>query len=377
MSATANQTVDEGPIQAEPLEPASKKTGAKKLLSMAGTFVTVAVLTCLLWIWANQAQQLKESIPVLFTVATAADSPLIIMSLDDGNGQEAQEAGAGGRKITAEVTFKATRSRLRELQRDLKSGELELFTYLSERVYLPGSRTITLKDELNINDELLDRGVIVDSVEPAAIKTVLDEWKRLDKVKLEIKKDSEAVNFDYYIDPPEIAVQVPASLMDDLKVNPQPLMVELTRVPEKITPNLEVSGTVSNKLGNITVRPERSTVKVILQPIEQDREKLGPLQILVNLPPNMVGSHVVEWEEEANRMVEIEVVGPRVELAKLKAAGKEKIMAFIVLGSTHAEPTETYYTVPVLFWFGEDIHDVKLAGPVKTVKVRLKKTGEK
>ena len=80
--------------------------------------------------------------------------------------------------------------------------------------------------------------------------------------------------------------------------------------------------------------------------------------------------------EEANKMVEVELIGPRAELDKLKAGGKEKIMAFIVLGSTHAEQTETYYTVPVQLWFGEDIHEVKLSGPGKTVKVRLRKIGE-
>ncbi|NIA07454.1 MAG: hypothetical protein GWP14_07450 [Actinobacteria bacterium] len=377
MSATPIQPEDQVHIQTKPLEPAPPKKGAKKLLSMGSTFLTVVVLTCLLWIWANQAQLLSQNMRVVFTVATAAESPLIIMSLEDGSGKEAPETTAGGRKVTAEITFKATRSRLRELQSDLLSGELELFVYLSERVYLPGNQTIIVADALNANDKLRDRGVSVVSAEPTEIKVVLDTWVRVEKVKLKLKKPAETANFQAYIDPPQIVVQVPASIKDDLQVNPQPLLVKLTHVPDKISPNLEVSATVSTKLGNHTVRPERSTVKVILQPIEQDKEKLGPLQIRVCLPPDMIGSHIVEWEEKADKMVEVELIGPRVELNKLKAAGKEKIMAFIVLGSTHAEPTETYYTVPVQFWFGEDIHQVKLVDPEKTVKVRLKKLGEK
>jgi len=376
MSGSVKQPVVEEQIESQALEPAPKKKGARKLVSMASTFLTVAVLTCLLWIWANQAEQLKENVRVVFTVATAADSPLIIMSLDDGSGQEAKESSGGGIKVEAEVIFKATRSRLRELQRDLKSGELELFVYLSERVYLPGAQKINVADELNTNDELLDRGVLIDSVEPAEIVAVLDEWKRIESVKLELEKSTEAVTFEHYIDPAQMAVEVPASLLDDLKINPQALTVKMTRIPEKITPNMEVSATVVNKLRNHTVRPEQSTVKVVLNPKEQDREKSGPLQIYVSLPPDMIGSHVVEWEEEANRMVEVELIGPRAELNKIKAAGKENIMAFIVLGSTYAEETETYYTVPVQFRFGEGIHDVKVDGSAKTVKVRLRKIGE-
>ena len=375
MSTTPIQLKDEVAIQTKPLERAPKKKGAKKLLSMGGTFLTVAVLTCLLWIWANQAQLMSQTMRVGFTVATAAESPLIIMRLDDGSGQEALEV-PGDRKVKAEINFKATRSRLRELQSDLLSGELELFVYLSERVYSRGEQTIPVADVLNTNDKLRDRGITVVSAEPEEIRVVLDKWVRLEKVKLKLKKPPEAVNFEYYIDPPQITVQVPASIKDDLEVNPQPLLVELTQIPEKIMPDMQVSATVLTRLGDHTVRPELSTVKVILNPIEQDKEKLGPLQIRVIVPLVMMGSHIVEWEEKANRMVEVELIGPRAELDKLKAAGKEKIMAFIVLGSTHAEPTETYYTVPVQLWFGEDIHEVKLSGPGKTVKVRLRKLGE-
>ena len=182
MSATPSQAMDEAEIKVEPLERAPRKKGAKKLLSMGSTFLTVAVLTGLLWIWANQSQLMSQEMKVVLSVATAADSPLIIMSLDDGSGQEPLETPAGGRKVTAEVTFKATRSRLRELENDLKSGKLELFVYLSDRIYLPGEPTIIIADELNSNDKLLDRGVIVVAAKPAEIKVVLDEWVPVDKI---------------------------------------------------------------------------------------------------------------------------------------------------------------------------------------------------
>ena len=249
MSATPIQPKDEAEIQTRPLERAPKKKGAKKLISMGSTFLTVAVLTCLLWIWANQAQLMIQNMHVVFTVATAAESPLIIMLLDDGSSQEAQEVTAGGRKVRAKINFKTTRSRLRELQSDLQSGELELFVYLSERVYSPGEQTIPVADVLSTNDKLRDRGVIVVSSEPEEIRVVLDKWVPLEKVKLELKKPTETANFDYYIDPPQITVQVPASIKDELEVNPQPLLVELTQIPEKIIPDMQVPATVSTKLG--------------------------------------------------------------------------------------------------------------------------------
>ena len=83
----------------------------------------------------------------------------------------------------------------------------------------------------------------------------------------------------------------------------------------------------------------------------------------------MIGTHTLEWQQEGDKMVVLNVVGPPAELNKIKP-GSGKVKAFISLSATHAGSAETYYQVPVQLWFSEDIHDVKLAAP-KTVKVRL------
>ena len=71
MAAETKQSAALTETQAQPLREASKKKGVKKLLSMGGTFLTVAVLTGLLWVWADQAQLLEQDIPRLaFTLAT-------------------------------------------------------------------------------------------------------------------------------------------------------------------------------------------------------------------------------------------------------------------------------------------------------------------
>ena len=364
-------------IQVQPPRRASGRKRFKKLLSMGSAFLTVAALTVLMWVWADQAQLLDQEAQLVFTVTTAAESPLIIMSVRDDSGKEASETPGGGKSVRVKVKFKGTRSRLRELQDDLHSGRLELFSYLSETSYLPGEQTISVADLLNANEDLRDRGVTAIETEPAEISVVLDKWVRMERVKLAVKDTAETPRFQAYVDPPEIAVNVPASLKNQLERQPQTLLVELTQIPDKILPNLEVVGTVSTKLAGQPVRPERSKVNVILQPIEQAREKLGPLQIWAFIPPDMIGTYYLEWDDEANKVVEVEVIGPQTELDKLKTAAKEKVRAYIDLSATHAEPTETYYTVAVQLWFSEDVHNVKPLGPAKTVKVRLRKLLEK
>ena len=378
MATTSKHLTTAAEIQAQPAGRASSRKGLKKLLSMGSTFLTVAVLTGLLWVWADQAQLLSQDVPlVVLTVATAAQSPLIIMSVSDDSGKEASEAPGGGKRVEAKVKFEGTRSRLRELQSALQSGRLELLAYLSEAVYKAGTHKIPVADLLNANEGIRDRGVTAIETEPAEISVVLDKWVRMERVKLAVKDPAETPRFQASIDPPEIAVQVPGSLKNQLERQPQTLLVELTQIPDKIPANLEVVGTVSTKLAGQPVRPERSKVKVILQPIEQAKAKLGPLQIYAFIPPDMIGTYYPEWDDEANKVTEAEVIGPQAELDKLKTAAKEKVRAYIDLSATHAEPTETYYTVTVQLWFSEDVRNVKLVGPAKTVKVRLRKLLEK
>ena len=60
-----------------------------------------------------------------------------------------------------------------------------------------------------------------------------------------------------------------------------------------------------------------------------------------------------------------------------QAAGNEKVLAYIDLRATHAEPSAAYYPVPVQLSFSRDIRGVRLARSPKEVQVRLRKLGEK
>jgi len=344
---------------------------AKKLLSMGGTFLTVAVLTGLLWVWADQSQLLIQEISLSFVLATEADSSLVLLSVDDGSGEAVpDDTATGGKRITAKVSFGGTRSRLTELQADLQSGQLKLLSYLSEVTYLAGKHSISVVDLLNANDELRDRGLTVMEAEPVYITIELDEWVLIDKIKLALRDTPKSQRFQPRIDPPEIAVQVPSSLEDNL---PEELLVELGEIPEKITSEETVSGTVSTELGGLPVRPALSTVTVILQPRKQSDAELGPLPLYAVLPVDMIGKYEVKFEKEADKKVDVKVVGPAGELAKLQMPPQEKVRAYIRLGTKHTILMAGYYTVTVEFEFDDDVHGVKISGPPKRVKVRLEK----
>ena len=90
----------------------------KKLLSMSGTFLTVAVLTGLLWVWADQSQLVDQEIKLSFVLAAQSESGLILLSVDDGSREAFPDTAGGGIDIEATVEFKGTRSRLQELRAD-------------------------------------------------------------------------------------------------------------------------------------------------------------------------------------------------------------------------------------------------------------------
>ena len=369
MNSEDNQT-ESAPIAQVTRDSATTEPGkAKKLLGMGGTFLTVVVLTGLLWVWADQSQLIEQEISLSFILATEAKSNLILLSVDEGSGPVATDAATNGQRIRANVVFEATRSRLRELQNDLQNGKLELWAYLSGSTYWPGKHEIQVVNLLNANDALTDRGVTATQADPSEIAVVLDEWVVRKKVKLAVADTPETQRFEAYISPGEIDVEVPSSFKDR---QIEALSVDLGQIPEKITPGLEISGTVATEFEGMPVRPKKTKVTVTLQPTEQSSAVLGPLQIEASLPPDMIGKYDLKFENEASKVVEVKVVGPASELNKLKAAPQEKVWAYIRLGTKHTKATEAYYPVKVEFEF-IDVRGIELAEEQKSVKVRLEK----
>ncbi len=332
----------------------------------------MAVLTGLLWVWADQSQLDIQEIPLSFVLATEADSSLILLSVDDGS-EEAladPDPATGGKRIEAKVKFRGTRSRLKELQADLQAGQLQLVSYISKDSYWATADKIAVIDLLNASDELRERGVTVVEAEPANITVELDKWVHIDKIKLALKDTAGSHRFEPSIEPPEIAVDVPSRLKDAL---PEELLVELEQIPQEITPDLQLTGTVQSELADLPIRPEPSKVTVILQPREQSRAELGPLLLYAVLPVDMIGKYDLKFEKEADKVVMVNVVGPVGELAKLETPTQEKVRAYIDLGPQHAKATDAYYPVTVRFEFDDDVHEVKISGAPKTVKVRLER----
>jgi hypothetical protein len=347
----------------------------KKLLSMGGTFLTVVVLTGLLWVWAEQSQLKTKEIPLSFVLATGADSSLVLLSVNDGFGQEARDDTAtGGKRIReVKVVFEGTRNRLRELQADRQSGKLKLLSYLSEVTYGTGEHKIAVIDLLNANDELRARGITVVKAEPENIRVTLDKWVRI-KIKLALKAKAQGQRFNASIEPPEIEVGVPSTLKDVLQ--PEELLVDLVGAdPERITPGMKVPATVSGKLGGFAVRPTLLKVIVTLRPRKQSDDKLEGLPLYAILPVDMINKYNVMFGEDADKIVNVTVVGPTAELEKLKTASQEKVRAYIRLGSKHIKSPsmDGYYTITVEFELDEDVHEVDVSGSPKTVKVRLEK----
>lgn len=369
MAKTPEQLASLPAESAEALAPTVKGGKMSRLLNMSGTFLTVAILTVLIWVWAEQSQLDEQHILVPMTLSSEADSVLILVDVDAGMGQPSAETADGGKRIRPKVKLRGTRSRIRELVSDLQSGKIELRIYLSESAYSAGEYPLSVVDLLNADESLRDRGITAIEADPARITVDLDEWV-VEKVRLMLKGVSDNPRFQASINPPEISVEIPSRVA--AQSTSRLMLVELTQLPAKISPGLEVEGTVIPELQGHKVKPKKSKVRVTLQPIEQQTERISGLEIAVVLPSEMVGAYDLEWESEASKVIDIKVAGPPGEVDKLKISPKKYIRAYIELSSLDAEPTETYPPVTVRVDF-RGVSDVKLAEPEKTVRVRLRK----
>ena len=358
----------EEPVEAP--QPKAKSSGFGKLINMAGTFLTVAILTVLIWVWADQSQLDEQQTQVPITLATEAESNLILMDVDTGTGHPAVEAAEGGRRIRPKVKLKGTRSRLRELRSDLQSGKLELRIYLSESAYGAGPyQDVFILDLLNADETLRDRGITAVESSPEKITVDLDKWVP-ERVRLTLRDTDESRTFHATIEPDEITVAVPSRYASSGQ--PRPMEVDLDPLPDEITPGLKVEGTIRPNVADYGIKLEKTKVSVTLQPIEQQTETISGLEIRALLPPDMIGAYTLKWENPASKFIDIKIAGPPGEVDKVRISPDKHIRAFIELSSQHAEPTATYPQVTVDISF-VGVRDVKLAEPRKSVKVRLER----
>lgn len=180
------------------------RLGRARLLVALRTFITVGVVTLLLWIWADLERESHEDVTVAVKVVAPSGTDLRVVSPAE--------------PVNVSVRLVGSRERLSEFLRRLHerdaTGQKTIYEVQTGAGWEPGGDySINVPEALRKWDQI--RGLSPSDATPQAIPVKLDRWVRKE-VKVELWTTDNAAVRDVAVVPDKMRVRVPSSRQGEL-----------------------------------------------------------------------------------------------------------------------------------------------------------------
>jgi len=281
------------------------------------TFLTVALLTCLIWIYADHITTTSVTRTVRLRVDRPRGSPLIPKLVT------ANAEGTG--LLTLQVTFSGPKVQLEQLGRELDNRDNELVYYV--RMDDPNAETL-IKDTRSTIEELLGRqfaAVSVIQADPQQMEIAID---RLITVPLPIRVDTGTIETTEPVyTPREAKVTIARSVFKNLPEDKKAVVVNIEDklqnwrgervIEEKFVLDQELAG------NPITTDPTYVAVSLQIKRRYQPKELELPVHILA--APDLLAKYIVRIKEEK---IKVTLMGPA-DVMEDEEKLKKDVRAFI------------------------------------------------
>lgn len=328
-----------------------------QLMEMTKTLSLVTILTLLIWIYAERAQNDKASIQLELDVFVSNPTQFATL-IEPVN-----------TPITVEI--EGPRSKLDQLRTQL---ERRIRVVLPDNYEPETENNIPVLPLLNDYPEIRALGVTVTSASPGTIRVRIDP-KRTIKVPVVLPTDLPVSISDVSIDPPSVEVTGPAAVLARLFPTPKSgIPLDLSGAMEKLnTPGNHRLENVPLQIPRETglqVKPVRiNSVRIDINTRETELIlRTVPLVIQQPLPT------VNRWEitTKEKTLTNIRVRGPASEIAKLQSVDNKppEILPVAVLRLTNDDRNATDVVRPVSI---EGLpQGVSLVGPAPAVEFSVR-----
>ncbi len=257
------------------------------------TLFTVIVLSCLIWVYADQITTEYMTAPVTLEVAPAGGSNLIVKLISPQNGQ-------------IEVTFAGPRARLERLKNDLQ-GKFKFIYYVTpEKKFEP----IITKDTIEIIRSQLKEmypTITVSAVNIPRIKIAVDKYIY---VHMPVKVIAGTItSSEPVIIPNRVKVKLPLSVYKKLSDEQKVITIDIEPELRKHIQNQEIDREfpIPQQLAGQAIETEPTRVRVKLKIKQQfaRKEIKRPIQVL--LPVGLESKYIVELRDKE---IIVPVIGP-------------------------------------------------------------------
>lgn len=289
----------------------------KYIWSLLVRLVPILALTCLIWIYADQISTDQITEVIRIRIDAEPGSPVIPV-LNSGDKNDKTDTNV----LALEVTFQSQRSRLTQLQRELK-GLAEIPWYV--KVDTPDAKTLIQPVPDLVTKLMKDypwfAGVVVVNASPENIKVALDRYVTK-SMPIQVLTGTVKTTTPL-VEPAQIDVKIRASQLAQLRLEEQKIVIDLQdqlgNRPEMV--DFDDSVPVPQEIAGIpiVIAKELSQVRVTLKIERREKRieyRIPVTRIEVLGPPEILEKFRVEIEEQP--AMRLELRGPASVMDNLK-----------------------------------------------------------
>jgi len=342
-------------------------------LQGAKTLFWVALVTLLVWVYADLEHTAQEEFKVIVRLKADAASDLVLVS-------DTQGARLSMVNIRLSFELRGNRKMLDRFKRQLSStgGVLE---YEVSGQYGPGVHTIDAAEIVEKAGQLEKQGLTLLSTSRPTVEVVLD--RLLTKtVKVRFVATGATLDGEPAIDPPEVDVRVTAGTWEKIVATTSDPRLETESTELGGVPTVDGAATkqvalTANLEGYpVELGPKTGQVTVAFRIAERMGEKELKLSVRVQSPPEwgekgVWTTHDLERKDEKEWWPTIKVRGPQKDLEKLQGAPKidPDVDAYITLNDGDKDHPN-FWERPIEIRFPSGVN-VELVGTWPKVHLKL------
>jgi len=256
---------------------------AKKI--KLGKLTIVILLTALIWVWADLAQEREFSIPTVTISVAGSINPTLLATFKDEHGSPASSAAVYN------VRLRGPASKIADVEQMRNKGTLQREFFLDpegQGMTAPGEHRMDVLNLLKQNKQIKDLGVTVEACEPSSLTVTINQ---LAKKSLTVRcfDENGLLRQEASIEPAEVEAFVPEDQTPIAKVRLTSSELERARasaIPK--TPYVELPGGQQ--------RDVSTKVKVTLPSAEDvlSEQTIGGARLGIELTLNLQGKFQVE-----------------------------------------------------------------------------------
>ncbi|HUT58313.1 MAG TPA: hypothetical protein VNA25_10740 [Phycisphaerae bacterium] len=330
-------------------------------LDAGKTFLQVAVVTVLIWVYADLEKTEKEKFDVKLVLHTGASGDLALLD----------EVNMSQRELEVSFSAEGSRGGLNALRGRL-ADRASVISFDLSAAFGPGKHDVQIAEILARTDLISKAGLTVHGASPPMVVIELDRTKYVPDVEVRFNYTGGTVA-EAKVSPPKMGLRIAAGVLQDITAGGGKLVLETEPVNlQAVDPGKPIIATIVPFVLGVPVRPEKPAVEVQVTLSRLPGEKTLAIPVGLRVPQSWSEDDtwlrfVLKRKDPLDWRKQIIFRGAKKDIDRLRA---EDVDAYVVLTDNDKVPTESWLTRDVQIRLPRDMQ-IQAVGEKLSVSFRL------